>query len=501
MVKNAASIPDIKANPDESNNPNEDKDQEAVESEDMEVAEDQMSPGETEEEVLNHEIEKPEVRLPTAVEIKIEQPEETLPTPEETTILGTENEVPVDLENNVIEQEVSLLEIEATKVTANSEELDSENDSLLQASDLTSNPPDLTVQGSAEVIEEVKDQTEPVSAPEEEVKETAVSSVVKVEEMEVNSSEAAVKNQLEENVRETVVLAGVAIEEGKESVLEIQPSNSEIGNLEVLEAKIETLVAAMNNQKVEMVNPAEEGPRESSANIEAVQVAELVKEAAAAIEGTVEGLGEVTVDVTSLTENEYKGKSADDPVLHQAKESGINPIEEALVTPEPIPVLKEEISGNAPVQEEALVTPEPIPKEEISGNAPVQEGPTNPIEEASSDLAITTDIDGKEDDELASVQPQIVEISDELKPSSSEKEGKQSETVGNNLEKDAKVASAEVVLSPSADSSNSTKIFNVRTVEGLAEANAVLRKYGINIKRKDNFEDQGDVTVKITKQK
>jgi len=477
-LKTPLPVPDTKANPDDSNNPNEDKDEEAGESEDQEVAEDQLSPGETEEDVMNHEIEKPEVRLLTAVEIEVEQPEETLPTPEETTILETENEVPVDLEINAIEQEVSLSETEATKVTANSEELDSENDSLLQAADLTSYSPELTVQGSPEVIEAVKDEAEPVSASEEEVKETALSSGMEVVEMTVNSSEAAIENQLQENVRETVVLAGVAIEERKESVLEIQPSNSEMGNLEVLEAKMETLVAAMNIQKVEMVNLEEEGPRESLGNIEAVEVAELVKEPAAAIEGTVKGQ-EVTVDVTSLTENDNKGKSADDPVLHPTEESGINPIEEALVTPEPIPVLKEEISGNAPVQED----------------------PTNPIDEASSALALTTDKDGKEDDKLALVQPQIVKISDELKPSSSKTEGKQSETVGNNLDKDAKVASAEVELSPSADSSSLTEIFNVRTEEELAEANAVLRKYGINIKRRDDSKDQGDVTVKITKQK
>merc|ERR1712060_426401 len=265
---------------------------------------------------------------------------------------------------------------------------------------------------------------------------------------EVNSPEAEVKNQLQENVSETVVLAAVAIEERKESVPEIQLSNSEIGNLEVLEAKMETLVAAMNNQKVEMVNLAEEAPRESSGNIEAVQVAEIVKEVAAAIEGTVNDKGEVTVDVTSLTENDNKGKSADDPILHPAKESGINP-----------------------------------------------------IKEASSAVAITTDIDGKEDDELAVVQPQIVKVSDELKPSSTKEEGKQSETAVNNLDKDAKVASAEVELSRSADSANSTEIFNVRTEDELAEVNAVLRKYGIKFKRKDDSEDQGNVTVKITKQK
>merc|ERR1712060_438170 len=296
---------------------------------------------------------------------------------------------------------------------------------------------------------------------------------------EVNSPEAEVKNQLQENVSDIVVLAAVAIEERKESVPEIQLSNSEIGNLEVLEAKMETLVAAMNNQKVEMVNLAEEAPRESSGNIEAVQVAEIVKEVAAAIEGTVNHKGEVTVDVTSLTENDNKGKSADDPILHPAKESGINPIEEFLVTLEPIPVLKEEISLKAPVQE----------------------GPSNTIKEASSAVAITTDIDGKEDDELAVVQPQIVKVSDELKPSSTKEEGKQSETAVNNLDTDAKVASAEVELSPSAGSSSLTEIFNVRTEEELAEANAVLRKYGINIKRRDDAKDQGDVTVKITKQK
>jgi len=459
-LKTLPPIPDQKANSDDLNNPIEDKDQEAAESEDKEVAKYQMSPGGTEEEVLNHESEKPGVSLLTAVEIEVEQPEGTSPMPGETTILGTENEVPVDLETNAIEQEVSLPETEATKINANSEELVSENDSLL--------PPELPVQDSTEVIEVVKDEAE----PEEEVKETALSSDMKVAETEVNSSEAAVKNQLLENVRETVVLEGVAIEEKKEPVVEIQLSNSEAGNLEVLEAKMETLVA-------EMVNLAEEGPRESSGNIEAVQDAEIVKEVAAAIEGTVKGQGEVTVDVTSLTENDNKRKSADDPILHPAKESGTKQIEEALVTSEPIPVLEEEISLKAHVQE----------------------GPTNPMEEASFALAITTDTDGKEEDQLAFVQPQIVKISDELKQSPSKQEGKQSETAVNNLDEDKKVASAEIELSRSADLVNSTEIFDVRTEEELAEVNAVLRKYGVKVKRKDDSEYQGNVIVKITKQK
>jgi len=470
--------PDPKAQSDDSNNPNEDKDQEAAENGDKEVVEEQLSLGETEEEVQNHEIEKPEDSSLAAVEIEAEQPEETLPTPEEATILGTENEVPVDLETNSIEQEVSLPETEDTTITANSEELDSGNDSLLQAAELTSDSPEVTVKGSTEVIDAVKDEAEPVSTQEEEVKETAISSSMTVAEIEVNSTEAAVENQLQENVGETVVLAEIAIEGREESVEEIQQPKPETGNLEVLQAKMETLVAAMNNQKVEMVDLAEEAPPESSENKEAVQVSEIVKEAAAAIEVTVKGEDEVAVDVTSLTENDNKGKSADDAVLHPAKESGINPIEEAPATSGPIPILKEENSGKAPVQE----------------------GPTDPIEEASSDFAITTDTDGKEEDELTFVQPQIEKVSDELLPSSSKEEGKQSETVGNNLDKDSKAAPAEVELSSSADSANSTEIFHIMPGEELADVNAVLRKYGIKFKRKIDSEDQRPVTVKITKQ-
>lgn len=478
-LKSQRPIPDQKTQPDDSNNPDEDKVEEAGESGNEEVTEEQLSPGELEGEVINHEVEKPDISSLSAVEFGVEEPEETFPSPGETTLVETEDEVPVNMETDSIEQEVSLLEIEATALAANSEEVDSENDSLMHAAELTSDHPELPLMDSTKVTDTVKDEAESVSALEEDVTEGALTSSIKVAEMEANSLEASVKNQVQENVRDTALLPEVALEERHESVAMIQPLKSEISNLEVLEAKMETLVAAMNNQKVEMVNLVEEGSAESSGNVEVVQVAVVVKKPAAEIEGTLIGDSEATVDVASLAENDNKGKPAEDTVLPPAKEFCTSPIEEALVSSQPIPALNEETSDKAPAKE----------------------GAADPIGEASSTLAIITDLDGMEEKELAFVQPQE-KILDEVKSSSSKKQEKESVAVGHIPGKHAQIADpAEVELSRPADSAKSTEIFNVKPGEELAEANAVLKKYGIKLKRKYDSEDQGDVTVKITKQK
>jgi len=466
-------IPGQKAQADDSSNPDKDKD-EAGESGDKDVTEEQVSPNEPEGEVLNHEIEKQEISS-LAVEIEVEEPGETVPTPGETILTEAENEVPVNMETDSIEQEVSLPETEVTTVAANSEDLGSENDNLMHATELSSDPPELPRGGSADVIQPVKNEPESVPALED-VTEGEASSATEVAEMEVKSLDAVVDNEVQDIVRDTVILSGVALEESKESVAVIPSPEAEIGNLEVLEAKMETLVAAMNNQKVEMVNLVVENPEQSAGNTDAVEATGAVKKLAAEIEGTLVGDSEVTVDVAPLTAND-KGKSAEDTVLPSAEEFSASPIDEALVSSKPLPVLKEEASDMAPV-----------------------EGHTDPIEEASSPKAISKDLDGMEDNELALVQQ--TEISDKVKTSSSKNEEKKSVDVGHNLGKDAQGAAPfEVELSPQAELVESIEIFKVRPGEELAEVNAVLKKYGITFKRKDGSEDQGDITVKITTQK
>lgn len=470
-------VPDPKNQPDDSNIPDEDKDEPAAENEDLEVKEEQLSSDDNEREVLNEEIENLEVRAVTAVEIQeVEQPEQTMASPGETTLSAEESEVPAVIKTASIDQEVSFSETGSTPRTAHSGELDSKNEGLLQAPESTFEPQESTVEGFTQEMEGIKDETEPVVAVEEEVAEAAQSPDMSVLEMEPNpAEEAAVENQVQVKVIETQeVLAVATIEEKEESVAEIQPSEPEIRNLEALEAKMENLVAAMKTQKLDTDDQAADAPVEG---LENVDITVALKEAQA--ESIVKEESAVS-PVASLAKNDKESESpAGDAVLPTGEESVINSNEEALSTSAPPPVLEEETSGESPVKEV----------------------PTNPLEQASSTLAIATDTDGKEENELAFVQPEIAEISDEVNSSSSEKEEHTSESVGHSLDKDTEVrAPVEGDLSHPADSAKTTQIFNVAPGEDVAEINAVLRKYGVHLKRNSNSEDLGDVTVKITKQ-
>jgi len=409
----------------------------------VEVQEEQPSFAEMEGEDLNLDGENSEIPDVTARQSEEDLPEQPSSSLEEVMVQAGESSVIAEVEVPSTDQVDSSAEIEGAHKSFS--EVEVKNEGLLEDSTEKVDSPEVTVEESTPSVETTKEEAEPNLTT-----ETVPGSDVTVEGLEPSIAENfAVENQVQGKVTE-IKGTSADILETAVAVSGVKPSKEEIQNLEALEAKMETLVAAINTPKLESENLSVDA-----------ESAELVNEAA---------------EPSSITSKEESEEVAVVALTTEEKEIGVSSVEENLVTEAPT---REEKEGTT---EDAVVEADIKP-----GEANLFAVGTAPVE--------------KDNTELDGVQPQMEDVPDDAKSSSTKNEDKTLELVGQIVDKEAQVqVSVEGKSSPSENAGGQTDTFTIGTTEDLAEVNEVLRKYGVQFRKKSDAEDIGPVSVKITRQ-
>jgi len=461
-LKNQRPLPGSENKPDGSEETSKGTDEQATDKEEVEEQEEQPSLAEMEGEDLSLDGENSEIPEVTAGQSEEGLPEQPSSSLGELMVQAGESSVIAEVEVSSTEQVDSSAEIEGAHKSFR--EVEVKNEGLLEDSTEKVDSPEVTVKESTPSMETTKEEAEPNLA-----KETVPGSDVTVEGLEPSIAENfAVENQVQGKVTE-IQETSADILQTAEALSEIKPSKVEIENLEALEAKMETLVAAINTPKLETEN--------LSADAES---AELVNE---------------VVEPTSITSKEESEEVAVVALTTEEKEIGVSPIEEAVsATEETVPDVEIVISPT----KENLVTEAPTREEKVGTTEDaVVEADIKPVEA----LSVGTAPVEKDNTELDGVQPQMEDVPDDAKLSSTKNEDKTLEPVRQIVDKEAQVqVPVEGKSSPSENAGGQTDTFTIGTTEDLAEANEVLRKYGVQFRKKNDAEDVGPVSVKITRQ-
>jgi len=426
-LKNQPPLPGSENKPDGSEETTKGTDEPATDKEEVEVQEEQPSFAEMEGEDLNLDGENSEIPDVTARQSEEDLPEQPSSSLEEVMVQAGESSVIAEVEVPSTDQVDSSAEIEGAHKSFS--EVEVKNEGLLEDSTEKVDSPEVTVEESTPSVETTKEEAEPNLTT-----ETVPGSDVTVEGLEPSIAENfAVENQVQGKVTE-IKGTSADILETAVAVSGVKPSKEEIQNLEALEAKMETLVAAINTPKLESENLSVDA-----------ESAELVNEAAEPSSITSKEESE-EVAVVALTTEETEAPTREENTEDAVVEADIKPVEANL-----------NAVGTVPVEQD------------------------------------NTELDG--------VQPQIEDVPEDAKSSSTKNEDKTLEPVEQIVDKEAQVqVPVEGKSSPSENAGGQTDIFTIGTPEDLAEANEVLRKYGVQFRKKSDAEDIGPVSVKITRQ-